>query len=458
MIKTVVLAAGKGSRLKSKTPKVLHRVFDKPILAWLFDGLAEVQTDEIYVVCGHKFKEVESFLHAYPVQTVKQENQLGTGHALKCAADDIGDFEGTLLVVNGDCPLIKPETLNSLLDKHIEAKADVSLLTCDLLNPTGYGRIITRNDQVIGIKEEKDCTEAEKHISEINAGIYCFDWQKIKAGLDTLSNNNAQEEYYLTDIVAWAYTQGLKIGKFKTNNPREILGVNTRADLALVTQEKNKETLEQLMRDGVTIIDPNNTLITPDVEIGADTTIFPGTYIHRRVSIGKNCQIGPNTTVFGPAEIGDDCTVIHSHIFRSTIGDDCNVGPFAHIRDGNDIGNSVRIGNFVEVKNCEIGNETAAAHLSYLGDSKIKSHVNIGAGTITANFNSQTGEKNQTVIKSHASTGANSVLVAPVEVGEHSMIAAGSVITKDVSEGTLAIARSKQEVRNLLNKKTVVKN
>ncbi len=456
MIKTIVLAAGKGSRLKSKIPKVLQKVFDKPILAWVLDSLAEVAQEEIIVVTGYKAKEVESFLHAYPVTTVKQEPQLGTGHALQCVDENLSlrDFDGTLLVLNGDAPLISSETINDLLDFHHSVNSDLTLLSAEVKKPKGYGRIIRRGDHVIGIKEEKDCSEAERSIKEINSGTYCFNWQKIRQGLQSLRNDNSQEEYYLTDLVAWAYRQGLQISSYSLDNNDEIMGVNTRADLMQVIQKKNQKHLSYLMKAGVTIIDPLSTFISPDVEIGRDTIVFPGTYIQRRVTIGEACNIGPHTSIFGPAEIGSGTSILHSHIFRSTIGEDCNIGPFAHIRDGNDIANHVKIGSFVEVKNCEISDNVMASHLSYLGDSQIKSNVNIGAGTITANYDSRTGEKHQTIIRAGASTGANSVLVAPIELGENSMVAAGSVITDDVPAHSLAIARPRQELKSMMNSKS----
>lgn len=449
MIKTVVLAAGKGSRLKSKYPKVLHKIFDKPVLSWVFDSLAEVPQDELIVVSGYKADLVESFLHAYPVTNVRQETQMGTGDALKSVVPHLKDFDGTLLVMNGDTPLIKPETLNNLVEMHKGSGAQLSLLTCELEDPSGYGRIIKRNNKIIGIKEEKDCSEAELAINEVNAGVYCFDWNSVKVGLKTLKNNNAQEEYYLTDLISWAYNQGINIGNYVTQDPLEVLGINTRRDIATVIQAKNIQTLDSLMENGVTIIDPSTTVISPDADISPDTVIYPGTYIHRRVVVGRNCTLGPNTSIFGPAEIGDDCNVIQSHVFRSTIGNNCNIGPFAHVRDGTDIADNVRVGNFVEVKNSQIDNDVAAAHLSYLGDCKVKSKVNIGAGTVTANFDSRTGEKSETVIKSGVSTGSNSVLVAPIEVGEDSIIAAGSVVTEDVPSGKLAIARPRQEHKEL---------
>jgi len=444
-VKAIVLAAGRGSRLRSKTPKVLHRVFDKPILAWVLDTLAEVDIDEIIVVCGYRADEVKSFLHAYPVTTVIQSEQLGTGHALMCAAPTLKDFEGTVLIVNGDSPLIRSETVNNLINQHQDNLMDMSLLSCFLERPGGYGRIIRKQGNIMAIKEERDCSEAEKALKEVNAGVYCLEWQTIKAGLDKLGNNNSQEEYYLTDLVAWAYSQGLATGTCEASNPYEVMGVNTREDLALVWKLTNEANLQELMDKGVTIADPSNTLITPEADIGRDTTILPGTYIQRRVVIGENCVIGPNTTIFGPAEIGNHSSVIQSHIFRSTIGEDCQIGPFAHVRDGADIANSVRVGNFVEIKNSTIQDKVAAAHLSYIGDAKIKANVNIGAGTIIANYNHRTGEKHQTVIHSNASTGANSVLVAPVEIGKGSSVAAGTVVTENVPDNTLAIARPKQE-------------
>ncbi len=445
MVKAVVLAAGRGTRLRSKTPKVLHKIFDKPILAWVLDSLAEVELEEIIVVCGYKAKDVEAFLHAYPVTTVIQEEQLGTGHALLCASEAIGDYDGTVLIVNGDSPLIKSETINSLLEHHHEHILDLTILSCNLEKPYGYGRIIRKDGSIMAIKEERDCSEAERVISEVNAGFYCMEWSTVSPGLSKLSNNNSQEELYLTDLVSWTYSQGHSTAAIEVKNPYEIIGVNTREDLALVYKLMNEANLRELMESGVTIIDPNNTMISPEVDIGRDTTIFPGTFLQRKVVIGENCQIGPNASIYGPAEIGANSTVIHSHISRSSSGENSVIGPFAHIRAGSDISDFVKVGSFVEVKNSTIGNQSAAAHLSYIGDCKIKSNVNIGAGTIIANYEHRSGEKFETVIKSGASTGANSVLVAPVTLGERSSVAAGSVVTDDVPNDTLAIARPRQE-------------
>lgn len=445
MVKAIVLAAGRGRRLESRTPKVLHKVFDKPILAWVLDSLADVDIEEIIVVCGYKAEEVEGFLHAYPVTTVIQEEQMGTGHAVMTAASKLQDYEGTLLIVNGDSPLIQAETLNSLLQFHQDNVMDLSIVSCNLERPEGYGRIIRKDGSIHAIKEHKDCSEAERTIKEVNAGVYCMEWGQVQDGLKTLSNNNSQEEYYLTDLVAWSYTQGLAIDTFNLKNPYEVMGVNTREDLALVWKLTNEANLQKLMESGVTIVDPSNTMISPEADIGKDSVIFPSTYIQRRVVIGENCNIGPNTSILGPAEIGSNTNIIQSHITRSSIGTRCEIGPFANIRAGSDIANGVRIGCFVEIKNSVIGDKSAAAHLSYIGDTKIKSNVNIGAGTVIANYDHRTGDKYECVINSNASTGANSVLVSPVEIGESSTIAAGSVITENVPPHSLAIARPKQE-------------
>ena len=445
MVKAIVLAAGRGRRLESKDPKVLHKVFDKPILAWVLDSLAEVDLDEIIVVCGYKAAQVQDFLHAYPVTTVIQEEQMGTGHAIMSAASCLQDYDGTLLIVNGDSPLIQAETLNTLLKYHHDNVMDFTLLSCMLERPDGYGRIIRKDGNIMAIKEHKDCGEAERTIKEVNAGVYCMEWGQVKDGLRTLRNNNAQEEYYLTDLAAWSYTQGHAMGSFNLANPYEVMGVNTREDLALVWKLTNEANLQKLMESGVTIVDPSNTMISPDADIGKDSVIFPGTYIQRRVVIGDNCNIGPNTSILGPAEIGSNTNIIQSHITRSSIGNSCEIGPFANIRAGSDIADKVRIGCFVEIKNSVIGDNSAAAHLSYIGDTKIKSNVNIGAGTVVANYDHRTGDKYECVINSNSSTGANSVLVSPVEIGESSTIAAGSVITENVPAGSLAIARPKQE-------------
>jgi bifunctional UDP-N-acetylglucosamine pyrophosphorylase / glucosamine-1-phosphate N-acetyltransferase len=447
MVKAIVLAAGRGRRLESKTPKVLHRVFDKPILAWVLDSLADVDIEEIIVICGYKAEEVKSFLHAYPVTTVIQEEQMGTGHALMTAADHLRGYDGTILILNGDSPLIQAETINSLIQFHQDNVMDISLSSCNLERPGGYGRIIKKDGNIVAIKEHKDCSEAERTIREVNAGVYCMEWGQVEDGLKTLRNNNAQEEYYLTDLIAWGYTQGLAIGNFPLANPYEVLGVNTREDLALVWKLSNEANLQKLMEAGVTIVDPSNTMISPDADISKDTVIFPGTYIQRRVVIGESCNIGPNTSILGPAEIGSYTNVIQSHITRSSIGKRCEIGPFANIRAGSDIGNDIRVGCFVEIKNSIIGDKSAAAHLSYIGDTKIKSNVNIGAGTVVANYDHRTGDKYECVIHSNASTGANSVLVSPIEIGEGSTVAAGSVITENVPPSSLAIARPRQEIR-----------
>lgn len=445
MVRAVVLAAGRGKRLQSNTPKVLHKVFDKPILAWVLDSLAEVALEEIIVICGHKYEEVKDFLHAYPVSTIYQEEQMGTGHALMCAAEALKDYDGTVVVINGDSPLIKSETINALIDHHQNSVQDISVLSCNLDRPDGYGRVIRKDNHIMAIKEDKDCSEAEKSIREINAGVYCMEWQTLRPGLNKLSNDNSQEEYYITDLVSWSYSQGFAIDTMELQNPYEVMGVNTREDLALVSKLKNEANLQHLMENGVTIVDPANTTISPDVDIGRDTVIFPGTYIHRRVVIGENCTIGPNTSIYGPAEIGANSTVLQSHISRSTVGENSMVGPFAHIREGSDISASAKIGSFVEVKNSSMGENCAASHLSYIGDAKLKNNVNIGAGTVIANYDHRSGLKHETLIKSNSSTGANSVLVSPVEVGENSTIAAGSVVTENVPDETLAIARTRQE-------------
>ena len=447
MVKAVVLAAGRGARLKSTKAKVLHKIFDKPILAWVLDSLADVELEDIIVVSGYKAEEVNDFLHAYPVNIALQKDQMGTGHAVSMAKEFLQDYEGTVLVLNGDSPLIKPETINELIQFHQENVLDVTFLSCSLDRPNGYGRVIRKGNNIVSIKEDRDCSEAEKAIKEVNAGVYCFEWKTIAKGLDSLRNDNAQEEYYLTDLIAWAYLQGLSTATVELRNPYEVIGVNTREDLALVCKLQNEANLQQLMHNGVTIIDPSNTMISPDADIGADTVIFPGTYIQRKVVIGTNCRIGPNTSIFGPAEIGNNCVVVQSHLSRSCIADDSYIGPFAHIREGSDIGTGVKIGSFVEVKNSSIGDYSSAAHLAYLGDAKIKNRVNLGAGTVIANYDHRTGEKHSCIINSNVSTGANSVLIAPIEIGESSTIAAGSVITEDVPSDTLAIARPRQIIK-----------
>lgn len=411
-VKSIVLAAGKGTRMKSELPKVLHSIFNKTILAYVLDAVNNTgYVDENFVVVGHEAERVESFVKSNfaNAKCVLQSPQLGTGDAVSKATPFLKDYDGYVIVLCGDIPLITAETLKSFVNFHDNNQADLTVMSAIFDNPKGLGRIIRdKNNKLTAIIEEKDATPEQKEVKEINAGAYCINWKTVSPALSNLQNNNAQGEYYLTDIVKWAVEKNLVVQSYILDNKEEIFGINSKVQLAEATKLMNKRTVTKLMEDGVQIVDPDSAFISPETTIGADTLILPNVYITGKNTIGKNCKIGP----------------------------------FAHIRDGATIGNNVRIGNFVEVKKSIIKDNTNVSHLSYIGDAELGSKVNIGAGTITANYNPISKVKSKTVIKDGANTGSNSVLVAPVVIEEMASVAAGSVITKNVEAYSLAITRT----------------
>lgn len=415
-VKSIILAAGKGTRMKSELPKVLHTIFNKPLLAYVIDAVNNTGfIDESFVVVGHEAQMVENFVEGYckNAKCVLQSPQLGTGDAVNKAAPFLKDFDGYVIVVCGDTPLICADTIIDFVKVHDENNADLTVMSAIFDNPSNYGRIIRDNNgKFTAIIEEKDATPEQKSVKEINAGIYCINWKTVSAAFSSLQNNNAQGEYYLTDIVKWSVSQNLKVQSYVLKNNEEIFGINSKIQLAQATKILNDKNIKHLMEEGVQIVDPASTFISPETTVGADTIILPNVYISGKNTIGKHCKIGP----------------------------------FAHIRDGAQIGNHVRIGNFVEIKKSVIKDNTNVSHLSYIGDSELGSKVNIGAGTITANYNPISKVKSKTVIKDGANTGSNSVLVAPVTINEMASVAAGSVITKDVEPYSLAITRSPLKV------------
>jgi len=454
-LKAVIMAAGKGTRLKSELPKVLHPLFGKPLLLRVLDTLASLNPSEACIILGHGREQVQQTLDTQKTSTsadlklttVIQEPQLGTGHALlqvRQKLTDWANYTGNVLILSGDVPLLEAASLKRLLDTHQQAQNDLTLLAATLANPFGYGRVITEGQSVTRIVEQKDASDAEKAVSLVNTGIYCLNWAKISPLLDQLSNQNAQGEFYLTDVIALAVKAGYRVGMAHLDEADEMLGVNSRADLALCHDMLNRRTLNRLMADGVTILHPASTFIGPEVSIGADSTVLPGCYLHGDLTIGKRCVIGPHTTMSGTVLVDDDVKIIQSAVRDSRIGSFTNVGPFAQLRDGVELSHHVNIGNFVEVKKTSIDHHTNAAHLAYLGDATLGTDVNIGAGTITANYDPVRDIKEQTIIQDGAKVGSNSVLIAPVTVGEHASVAAGSVINKDVAPWDLAIARGRQ--------------
>jgi bifunctional UDP-N-acetylglucosamine pyrophosphorylase / glucosamine-1-phosphate N-acetyltransferase len=447
----VLLAAGQGKRMKSSKPKVLHDVLGKTVLGRVLDAVDELGIDHVHVVVGHEADQVRAFLDANPPKTPLsvhlQEPQHGTGHALKQVVPSLEGFTGTLLVSVADTPLLQGRTLAALVDGHIEQKSIVTLLTTEVEDAKSYGRILRSSDgAVVAIIEDKDASDEQKKILEINPAIYCFDWPTVKPGLYSLTNNNRQKEYYLTDMVAWAHKANHKTSGIITVDWREVAGINSRLELAEATRLLRDMTIQSLaLESGVTVVDPLSTWISPEVSIGQDSFVLPGCYLTGKIEIGQNCVIGPHTVMNGPVVIGNGTSVVQSHVSNSMIGRDCKIGPFAHLRDGNQIGDNARIGNFVEIKKSVIGHKTNVSHLSYVGDASVGNNANLGAGTITANYNHTTKKKSRTTIGDGASTGSNSVLVAPITLGDKASVAAGTVATRDVPAGALAVGRARQE-------------
>lgn len=441
----VILAAGKGTRMKSKRPKVLHAICDKPMVGHVLAAVEEVvEKGEIHIVTGYGAEQVEGELGEGYVY-VRQAEQLGTGHAVLMAKDHLRNKKGETLVLAGDTPLIRGASLKALLEIHRQNKAAVTVLTAQVDDPTGYGRIIrNREGWIEKIVEHKDATDDERQVKEINAGIYCFDTEKLLFALGRITNQNAQGEYYLTDCIEVLSRQGERIGAYTVSDPLEVLGVNDRVALAQAEKIMRRQINEAHMRNGVTLIDPDNTYIGPEVRIGQDTVIHPGTILKGKTVIGEGCQIGPFVQL-SDVTVGRQATVTQSQGLQAIIGAEATVGPFAYLRPGTVIGERCRIGHFVEIKNSQIGADSKIPHLSYVGDATIGERVNWGCGSITVNYDGQ--QKHRTTVGDDSFIGCNVNLVAPVEVGEGAYIAAGSTITRPVPPDSLAIARERETIK-----------
>lgn len=438
-LKTVILAAGAGTRMKSDKAKVLHEVSGKPMLSHILDSAKEANSDEIAVIVGHKKEDVINILPEGTEYFIQVE-QKGTGDALKQAQDFITE-DSTILVLNGDAPLVSPETIAKVFQKHNDNNNAVTVLTAELDNPTGYGRIITENGQIERIVEEKDANDLEKQIKEVNSGIYCFEGPIIKETLDEIKQNNAQGEYYLTDAIEIIKDKGYSVGTFKLDDSDEIAAANSKRELAQIEKIFRKRINNRLMDSGVTIIDPDTTYIESTVTIGKDTVIYPGCLLEGKTVIGSDCVIGMNSHITDSA-IGDQTKVESSTIEESEIGVNSAIGPYAFLRPNCKIGDRVKIGDFVEVKNSTVGNDTKASHLTYIGDSDIGSNVNLGCGTVFVNYDGK--NKFRTRVGDNCFIGCNTNLIAPVIVEDNSYIAAGSTITDNVPEEGFAIARARQ--------------
>lgn len=438
-IYAIVLAAGKGTRMKSQKPKVVHEVLYKPMINHVVDELKLLGVDETIVVVGHEANQVEAIVD--DVTFVYQKEQLGTGHAVLQAKDVLKDKEGMTLVLNGDAPLIRKETLQGMIDFHLNNHNQATVMSADCDTSTHYGRVVKVDGQVKGIVEFKDLLDSQRDITEMNTGEYCFDNQALFKALEKVSNNNAQNEYYLTDVIEIMNDQGLKVDAYKIDDFNEVGGINDRVALAEATQILKKRINQEHLLNGVTIIDPENTYIGRDVVIGQDTTIEPGCILKGKTVIGNNCHIGPYCE-FTNVIIKDNVDIKFSVISDSTIENGVDIGPYARLRTNCHILENVHMGNFVEMKKAVFGKGSKAAHLTYIGDAEVGSDVNIGCGTITVNYDGK--NKSLTKIEDKAFIGCNSNLIAPVTVKENAFIAAGSTITDDVEKDAMGIARARQ--------------
>ena len=439
----VILAAGKGTRMCSKLPKVLHKVGDSTILSCVIDAAHEAGVEKTVVVAGYGAEQVAQEVSSQG-EVALQEEQLGTAHALLQAEPMLKNFSGQVLVLCGDTPLIEGETLRRLVQTHRSQNAAATVLTALVNNPEGYGRVV-RDEQglVQRIVEQKDASVDELLINEINTGFYCFDSAGLFDALRQISPANAQGEYYLTDIVGVLRNAGCSVGAMSVDDPMEVAGINDRSQLAQADGYMRKKILEKLMKNGVTIIDPASAYVSRKSKVGRDTVIYPFTIIEGSTVVGEDCELGPGSRLVN-ATVGNQVSVQYSIVLDSTISDNCKVGPYAYVRPETFLGADVKVGEFVEIKKSVIGEGSKVPHLSYVGDTIIGRKVNIGAGTITCNYDGS--RKWLTRIGDGAFIGSNTNLVAPVEVGKGAIIGAGSTITKDVSDDSLGIERTKQKV------------
>jgi bifunctional UDP-N-acetylglucosamine pyrophosphorylase / glucosamine-1-phosphate N-acetyltransferase len=442
----LILAAGEGKRMRSALAKPLHRVCGKTLIAHVLDGTRALQPQRIAVVLGVGREAMLEALAGETVEFAFQEQQLGTGHAVRAAAELFADSDGDLLVTCADIPLVQPETLQALLAEHHARGAVATVLTALYDDPMGYGRIV-RDERglVTAIVEHRDASDDIRAIHEINSGIYVFQARPLFAALARLKPDNAQGEYYLTDVIADFVSRGEPVAALPAADPTEVMGINDRVQLAAAEQLGRRRVCEALMRAGVTLIDPGATYVEAGVTIGRDTIIWPGAVVTGATTIGEGCTLGPNVQI-ADSQIGDACEIKQSSVLTScAVGDEAQVGPFAHIRPGSVMGAGSHLGSHTELVRSRLGAGVKCMHFSYLGDATVGAGSNIGAGTITCNYDGET--KHPTVIGEQCFIGSDAILVAPVTLGDGAYVAAGSVITKDVPSDALGIGRSDQ--RNL---------
>lgn len=441
-LKTLILAAGKGTRMKSDLPKVIHKVCGIPMVKKITDICSTIGSENNILILGHKKEEILKVLE--DVEHVVQAEQLGTGHAVMQAQEKLKDHNGTVMVLCGDTPLLTKKTLENLYKEHKKSGAVTTILTSIYENPFGYGRIVKENDNVKAIVEEKDATEEERKIQEVNAGVYCFETQELLEALSKITNNNKNGEYYLTDVVGINVSQGKKVKTYILEDNNEILGINSKVELEKANRIMRERINKYHMENGVIIIDQNNTYIEETVTIGKDTVLYPGVFLQGDTSIGENCEILGNTRIID-CKLGNNIRVESSVLEESIVEDKVTIGPFAHLRPKSHLKEEVHIGNFVEVKKSTLEKGVKAGHLTYLGDAVVGEHTNIGAGTITCNYDGK--NKFKTEIGKNSFIGSDTMLVAPVVIGDNALVGAGSVITKEVPENALAVSRSKQVIK-----------
>ena len=439
----VILAAGQGTRMKSALPKVLHRIGGRSLISHVLGAADSLTPATVTVVVGHSADTLKEHLEGRPdVRTVVQEPQLGTAHAVRQTEDALRGLKGTLVLLSGDVPLLRPSTLLELVETHRRANAAATVVTATVERPYGYGRVVRTGGRIVRIVEERDASPAERQIREINSGIYAFDLEPLFNALRGIASQNAQGEYYLTDLVAIYRRRKLSVETFMVTNPDEIRGINSRTELAEVSRIVRQNKNEELMAAGVTLVDPATTYIEPDVEIGADTVIHPGVVIEGRTRIGAACEIQAHvrivdSTIGAHVAINNFCVIV-----GSTVADGAAIGPFAHLRPESVVGEKARVGNFVELKKTTLGPGSKANHLAYLGDASIGADVNIGAGTIICNYDGQT--KQQTSIEDGAFIGSDTQLIAPVTVGRGAYVGTGTTVRENVPPGALAVSAGKQ--------------
>jgi len=440
MVAVAILAAGRGTRMKSDLPKVLHSLGGRSLVERVLNSCSLLDLERQIVIIGYRGEQIKQALnHRNRVEFVEQTEQLGTGHAVQQVMPLLQGYEGDLLVLNGDAPLLRPETLQQLVETHQIHQNAATILTANLPNPQGYGRVFCNGDNLVShIIEDRDCTMAQKQNRRVNAGIYCFNWQKLAAALPQLSTNNDQQEYYLTEVVDYLSP----VMAFDAEDYSEINGINDRRQLSAAYDVLQARIKDDWMKAGVTMIDSDSITIDESVQLEPDVILEPQTHLRGKTTVATGSRIGPGSLIEN-SQIGANVTVLYSVVSDSEVAANNRIGPYSHLRDGVKLGESCRVGNFVEIKKTTVGSNANVAHLSYLGDAILGDRVNVGAGTITANYDGK--KKHLTKIGKDTKTGSNSVLVAPVTLGENVTVAAGTVVTKDVEDNALVIARSRQK-------------